>query len=350
MRYIGSKDNLLDFIEGAVRAAGIFGGTFCDLFAGTTVVGRHFKSLGFSVISNDLMRYSYVFGKAYLEANAPPAFPGLDLPGAGADGDRLAAALDALNGLDPERGFVWRHYSDEGTRDDPHVRMYLSGENAGRIDAIRNRLESWRGAGRITEPEYYILLAALLEAVPGVSNTSGTYGAFLKYWEARSRKRLTLAPPPLVFGPGEHRVYQCDGNALLDGITADVVYLDPPYNERQYAPNYHLLETVARWDGPEVYGKTGLRPYAAEKSRYCRRETALEALGEAVRSARCRLFLLSYNSEGLMPDEDIREVLARRGPVTVHERPYRRYRSDSDGRNRRYQPNRHITERIYAVS
>jgi adenine-specific DNA-methyltransferase len=140
-----------------------------------------------------------------------------------------------------------------------------------------------------------------------------------------------------------------DGNTLLKEIAPDVLYLDPPYNTRQYAPNYHILETIARWDAPKVYGKSGLRPYAEEKSRYCQRESAIAALREAACTADCRLFLLSYNSEGIMEDEAIREVLGARGRVTVHEQPYRRYKSDSDGENRTYKPHKTILERIYAV-
>lgn len=349
MRYIGSKDNLLHFIEGAVRAGGVSGGTFVDLFAGTTVVGRHFKRLGFSIVSNDLMRYAHVFAKAYIENNAPPEFAGLDLPVRPALFEqpmaRLEAALDTLNALPPVRGFIFRHYCDEG--DDP--RMYFSAANAGRIDAIRERLEAWRGEGSVSEAEFHILLAALLEAVPSVSNTSGTYGSYLKFWESRSQKPLTLTAPPLVFSDREHRAFQQDGVALLRGLTADVVYIDPPYNARQYAPNYHVLETIARWDSPRVYGKSGLRPYQREKSAWCRQDTALAALREAACMADARLFLLSYNSEGIMPDEAIREVLSARGRLTVHEQPYRRYKSDSDGENRRYKPHKTILERIYAV-
>jgi adenine-specific DNA-methyltransferase len=182
-----------------------------------------------------------------------------------------------------------------------------------------------------------------------VSNTSGTYGSYLKFWESRSQKRLTLSVPPLVFGGRDHRAFQTDGVDLLRDISADVVYLDPPYNARQYAPNYHILETIARWDNPKVYGKSGLRPYQREKSAWCRQDSALAALQNAACTADARLFLLSYNSEGIMPDEAIREVLSARGKVTVHEQPYRRYKSDSDGENRRYKPQKTIMERIYAV-
>lgn len=356
MRYIGSKENLLPFIEHTVAAYGLTGGVFGDLFAGTTVVGRHFKRLGYQVLSNDLMAYSFAFGKAYIENNAVPGFAGLVLPRRpqplrlfDLDTTRLEEVLAYLNALPPVRGFMFAHYCDEGTAGQEHPRMYFSAANAGRIDAIRACLADWSAAGTITESEFYILLAALLEAIPGVSNTTGTYGAFLKYWEARSQKTLALTVPPLVPGRGDHRAYRQDANALARAIACDVLYLDPPYNGRQYATNYHILETVARWDAPVVYGKSGLRPYEDAKSVYCRQDTALRALHDLACHACCRLFLLSYNSEGIMPHEAICEVLRERGRLEVREQSYRRFRSDSDHARRQYRPDTHISERIYIV-
>lgn len=356
MRYIGSKENLLCFIEEAVVASGIHSGVFCDLFAGTTVVGRHFKGKGYQVISNDLMEYSFVFGKAYIENNSDPTFPDLDIPLTAyplrlfeVGTAKLEQVIAYLNSLPPQHGFMFDNYCDEGTKGKEFQRMYFSARNAGKIDAIRNQLEEWRQEQTITETEFHILLAALLEAIPGVSNTSGTYGAFLKYWEPRSRKLLTLTVPPLVHSQKCHEVYRRDGNALVRDSRSDILYLDPPYNSRQYATNYHILETVARWDQPLIYGKSGLRPYLDEKSVYCQRDTALDALQDLVRHAHCRLLLLSYNSEGIMPHDSICEILGQRGNVAVKERVYRRFRSDKDHSKRQYRPETHVTERIYIV-
>lgn len=366
MRYIGSKDNLLGFIEHTIAGQGIAGGTFCDMFAGTTAVGRHFKRLGYRVISNDLMTYSYVFGKAYLENNTPPLFSGLNLPASQppeqtlfsehadfADAaSPLQQVLTFLNALPPEHGFIYSHYSDEGTQHQTHTRMFFSAANAAKIDAIRNQLERWRCAQKVTSAEFYILLAALLEAIPSISNTSGTYAAYLKFWESRSQKRLTLTAPPLVLPVAErinHSVNQKDSGKLAQEIECDVMYLDPPYNHRQYAPNYHILETVARWDEPEVKGVSGLRPYHNEKSQYCQKESALKSLSELAGRARCSLLMLSYNSEGIMPHNDICSALSLRGQVQVVEQSYRRYRSDRDHEKRVYKPNKNVIERIYLV-
>lgn len=245
MRYIGSKENLLGFIEASVAAQGITGGTFCALFAGTTTVGRHFKRRGFRVLSNDLMQYSYVFGKAYLENNSFPEFAGLNLPRRAtlfdSDMDPLMQALDYLNALPAQPGFMFQNYSDIGTAGQEHQRMYFSALNAGKIDAVRNQIQEWHESGAITETEFYVLLASLLEAIPGVSNTTGTYAAFLKFWESRSQKLLTLTVPPVVTSDLNHRVYKGSANALINSIDCDILYLDPPYNNRQQAVKFRNL-------------------------------------------------------------------------------------------------------------
>jgi adenine-specific DNA-methyltransferase len=356
MRYIGSKENLLQFIDHTVSSYGIKHGVFCDLFAGTTTVGRYFKRKGFQIISNDLMEYSYVFSKAYIENNTAPQFSSLKVPQCfdsvylfELETERLEQIITYLNNLPGEHGFMFENYCDEGTKTAEFQRMYFSASNASKIDAIRDQIERWRQEQIITENEFYILLASLLEAMPSVSNTTGTYGAFLKYWEARSQKVLSLSIPPLVYSEKTHIASRQDANALIRQIECDVLYLDPPYNSRQYATNYHILETVARWDYPDIYGKSGLRPYEDEKSVYCQKATALQALQDLVCHARCKLFLLSYNSEGIMPHDSICDVLKARGKVTVREQPYRRFRSDSDHAKRQYLPDKQIIERIYVV-
>jgi len=335
VRYIGCKDNLLPFIEDAVLSRGIRTGTFADLMAGTVSVGRRFKSLGFTVYSNDILAFSYVFSRSYIQSTHTPA--------------DLTDMLAELNALPPQPGFIHRHYSEEGTRGAERPRRFFSNENAARIDAIRNRIDEWRSERAISDDAFYGLLACLLEAVPGVSNTSGTYGAFLKHWDPRALKPLVLESPGPVTGPAGF-AYRQDAADLAGKIVCDVLYLDPPYNTRQYASNYHILETIARWDNPAVYGVSGLRPWRAERSAWCRADSALMELGRIVSTAQCRLLLLSYNCEGIMPRERIVETLQLRGTVEVLEQPYRRYRSDRDRESRRYASNARVRERLYVLT
>jgi adenine-specific DNA-methyltransferase len=344
VRYIGSKERLLPFLEAALDDHGAAGGVFCDAFSGTTVVARLAKRRGYRVIANDTLYFSYVLQRAYLCCAGPPRFAGLscarDAPTPEA---ALAATIHYLNALPPAPGFVYAHYSPGP---DGEGRRYLSAANAARVDAIRAQIAAWTGAGLLADEEPYVLLAALIEAVPFVSNISGTYGAYLKGWDPRALKPLTLRPPAIAPGGPGHEAHQGDAAAVA-ARPCDVLYLDPPYNSRSYASNYHLLETIARYDAPAPQGKTGLRP-DEPRSAYNAPASAAAALRALVRGARCRRLLLSYNSEGLIPEAEILAILGERGRPEVRRLPYRRFRSDADSR-RRYAPQREVSENLYYV-
>ncbi|HUS16317.1 MAG TPA: DNA adenine methylase [Chloroflexia bacterium] len=349
MRYIGSKDRLLPFIQQALDDHGAEGGTFCDAFSGTSVVASHAKARGYRVVANDLLFFSYVLQRAYLCCASPPRFE--RLPGAATGSapeatwhNKLSNTIYYLNALPPSPGFVYEHYSPAGAAG----RAYLSPENAGRIDAIRAHIGAWWDAGLLEGEEPYVLLAALIEAVPYVSNISGTYGAYLKSWDARALKPLTLRVPEIVPTALCHRAHHGDATALVADVCCDVLYLDPPYNSRPYASNYHLLETIARYDMPQVHGKTGLRR-DEDRSAYNAAAPAAAALRVLVGAARCTHLLLSYNSEGLIPEAEIMDILSTRGNPEVRRQPYRRFRSAADGPGRRYAPQAEVSENLYYV-
>jgi adenine-specific DNA-methyltransferase len=123
-------------------------------------------------------------------------------------------------------------------------------------------------------------------------------------------------------------VFREDANHLISRIEADIVYLDPPYNSRQYVPYYHILETATRWDSPAIYGKTGRRPYQEEMSQYCKKERVGQALSDLIVNAKCKHVLLSYSSDGLLTEEQIRAILSLKGDLKVYKRNYRRYKSN----------------------
>ncbi len=216
-----------------------------------------------------------------------------------------------------------------------------------KIDGIRETIQKWFDEEVITENEFYILLTSLIESVPFVSNISGTYGAFLKYWDPRALKPFKLIVPLIITSDIEHEIYNEDSNILIENINCDILYLDPPYNTRQYATNYHILETIAAWDNPKIYGKTGLRPYKHQKSSYCDKSKCIQALEDLIASANAKHILLSYNNEGLIPEKEILRIMGKRGKVKIYEKPYRRFRSDSDEK-RNYKCD-DVTEKIYYV-
>jgi len=325
MRYYGAKTKLLPFIEDVVKKTGINGtSSFVDLFAGTSSVGKHFKKLGFTVLSNDTLEFSFALAKTYIELNHEPQFKKLKT------NLRLkndnTALFDYLNNLDYRKeGFMLENYSPSGGR------QYFSDENALKIDTFRYLFEEWKIEHLITELEYYYLITALLNAVNLVSNVSGTYAAFLKSWDKRALNPLRLEPVEIIFSNNKNKAFKRDANELIKEISSDILYLDPPYNSRQYASNYFILELIAEgWYGtrPEIYGETGMRKYDHQKSLYCSKNTALNALEDLVlNSSKSQYIILSYNNEGVIPHQAIVQTLSRIGLVETYTENHKRYRS-----------------------
>jgi adenine-specific DNA-methyltransferase len=329
VNYIGSKQSLLPFIEDSYRqVAGGDERTFCDLFAGTGAVGRHFKRRGLRVIANDIQYYAYVLNKAYLEIDTPPRFTNLreqfrkeiEKPGSSRE-TALQKVLTFCNALPGKPGFITRHYSPAGSR------FYYSTENAEKADAIRASLERWRAAGILSEKEYFYLLGSLLEAIDKVANTASVYGAFLIQFKKSAKRPLQLKPLELSNQVSGCKVFRDDANAVMQSIRCDVLYLDPPYNHRQYGANYHVLETIAAYDSPEITGVTGMRTYTP--SQYCRQKAAKNELENLIASARARHIFVSYNDEGIMSLDEVQGILRLRGRPRLFSTAYNRFKADN---------------------
>ena len=158
-----------------------------------------------------------------------------------------------MNCLPGKKGFIYHNYCPSGNNE--YGRQYLSDGNGQKIDAIRQQIQQWHDAGEITENEFYLLLLSLLEGTSKIANISGTYGAYLKRWDPRTHKDVSMVPVETIRSDLPHQVFRQDANRLIEKIQCDVLYLDPPYNTRQYLANYHLLETVARYDALGYMGK-----------------------------------------------------------------------------------------------
>lgn len=343
MRYIGNKTKLLAFIGATLRKRGIRPGTALDPFTGTASVAAELKRHGWRVCASDVMEYGYVFARAYVQTDAN-----------GIDSGALQALLAELNGLAPSPGFVHEEYTPGGQAGARHQRMYFTPENGARIDAVRSRLHRWQRDGVIDDESRILLLAALLEAADRVANTTGVYAACVKSWQPNALKPLRLEMPPASRGNG-CRAARGDALAIVGAHEPfDLLYLDPPYNSRQYTGYYHIPELIATgWFAGklEPRGKTGLVTDPAKRSEWSRRRRCEGALEQLLASARCRHIVMSYNSEGLIPESSIERIFkayGRRATFTRHRRSYRRYRSDSDGASRRYRGDA-VTEYLYCV-
>jgi adenine-specific DNA-methyltransferase len=357
MRYLGNKSSLLSFVDQVLGMHGLASTPasplcVCDPFTGTTSVARHLKRQGWRVISGDIMAYAYAFQHAYIAANEAPSFSGLIDAGV-LDPEisfpvplyRVIAHLNNLRGVE---GFFYWNYSPDG----PEGRRFFTSANALRIDAIRREINWWDEMGWLTPNERWLLVASLIEAASKVANVAGTYAAYLKRWDPRAHKPLLLSAPQIVHSTHEHSVNMADAAKLVPEQECDVLYIDPPYNTRQYVTNYHLLETLALGDEPTLKGVSGLRSDVenGKKSPYCQTGKAEEALDELVRNSRSKYLLMSYSSEGLIPNEEVIDILSQRGTVEVYACEYRRFRSDSDSDNRRYKPNETVQEMLYFVA
>ncbi|MBL4849783.1 MAG: DNA adenine methylase [Planctomycetes bacterium] len=378
MRLIGNKTKLLGSIEEFLTERGVVGGTFLDVFAGTASVGRHFRARGFQVRSNDLMVGSAVRQHTYIALRRYPSLAKVrdqqpvrrflrspagrralaerGAPPKGASG--LYEVVAYLNSQLPEvEGLFARQYSEGGVGE----RLFFSAENGRRIDSVHNQLMVWRQAGTVNESEHLLLLTGLLEAVDRVANISGTYGAFLKKLQGSARDRMILRPPVIETQGPAGRVFNEDANALVRRLPVDVLYLDPPYNGRQYAKNYHVVEVLAELHSvqlsgacmeayeAEIYGKGGLRPFVDRQSSYCRkrkskgRPDCAEAFFDLVTNARAEHIVVSYSEEGILSREQIGEALAQAAGTSDYdyeqghlEIGYKRFRSDADKKNRTY--------------
>lgn len=287
---------------------------FCDLFAGTGIVGRSFKKHVKKVISNDVEFYSFVLLKNYIENHQP-------LP-------EKEKYLKILNELPGKKGFIFEEYGEGGRAE----RLFFSKENAQKIDACRQEIEKWKTSAEIDNSLYYFLLASLLESADKVANTASVYGAFLKKIKATAAKPIEIKAADFVKTQNSHKVYNEDANQLIKKIEGDILYLDPPYNARQYGANYHLLNTIAEYEKFTPRGKTGLPDYY--KSLYCRKNQVADEFEELIINAKFKYIFLSYNNEGLMSPETIEKIMGKYGEYHLETQVYRRFKADkTESRN-----------------
>ncbi|MGP6207924.1 DNA adenine methylase [Cuniculiplasma sp. SKW3] len=269
-RFIGSKYRLINYLSEILQREDLYRGTFLDGFSGSAVVGRGFKKY-FPIISNDALYFSYVLQRALIGLNEYPKFQSVDLPDLSNSNEmRINQILYFLSNIDGIDGFITKHYTPYSLELDYTERKYFSVYNGRKIDAIREKIEEWWKTNNINDNEYYYLLASLLFAVQKVSNISGTYGAYNKVWDPRSKKPVTLKFIEVVPSKFKHEAYNQDIFEIIDKVEVETAYVDPPYNSRQYLPNYHILETIAKNDRPKIKGLTGIREYSTKRNKSVR--------------------------------------------------------------------------------
>lgn len=350
MRFIGNKESIVEKIYDILNENKIEGDSFFDFFSGTTNVSKFFKKKNYTIYSSDLLYFSYVLQKAYIENNQNVHFDKLIQKYSLQDQllfeSPLELIIDYLNKIKGINGFIYKNYCPEGTKNLEKPRMYFSNENAKKIDAIRIKIENWKKKDLINENEYYVLLSCLIESVPFYANISGVYSAFHKKWDPRAIKDFVLRPIEIINNNKNNYSYNGNSINLIKDINIDILYLDPPYNQRQYAPNYHILETIAKYDNPIIKGITGMRSYENEKSNFCNHKMALNELSKIVNNANYKYLIMSYNNEGLMSKEEILSIMSKKGKVKFVEFNYTRFKSNNNGSSKF---KKEILEQLYIL-
>lgn len=306
LRYIGSKARVA---EALADLAGEPQGFLVDAMAGTGAVAAAAARRGWPVRLNDALLGSVCLAAARVVARENVPFVSLG---------GYEEVIRLLGEVTPVEGTMVRHYSPASLPLIGLERRYFTVDNAAAIDGIRAQIGNWRRNGEITLPEERLLIGDVLEAANSVANTAGTYGCFLREWSPVSKRPLLLKARTLLSQPVPVEVHHGDV-ADVPMAAGDTAYFDPPYTKRQYAAYYHIQETIAFGDEPEVAGVTGLRPWHDLASDFCYRRRALDAIVRMVTDCSATRVLLSYSDEGHVSQTDLTAALAQVGAVNVHE-------------------------------
>jgi adenine-specific DNA-methyltransferase len=320
-RYLGNKYKLLPFITKVVNEECSDIDSVADIFAGTGAVSSAFTEK--LLITNDLMYSNYICNYAWFGAEEY-------------DPQTIIDCVVRYNSLsDLEDNYMTENFSD----------TYFSRDDCAKIGYIREDIESLYENDRINQRERAILITSLLYAMDKIANTCGHYDAYRK--GVVFDKTLELyVPLAEVHNNADNKCYNTDANELVKKIKSDLVYIDPPYNSRQYCDAYHLLENVARWEKPEVFGVAKKMDRSSMKSKYCT-QSATEAFELLIKDINAKYILLSYNnmaakgndrSNAKISDDDILRILKKKGEVKVFSESYKAFttgKSDIDDNQER---------------
>lgn len=326
LNYIGSKFQLLDWITNSIIEktgwSSFENKTFGDMFAGTGIISYHFRKNNARIISNDAELYSSIITHAFTRSIYT---------------EKCKQIINEFqNDIQENKhlntiGFVTTHYSPYNLNE----RKFFTVENAKRIDYIRNKLET-NYFNIISDDEYKFILASIIISADSVSNVPAVYGCFLKNFKTKAVKNLTLTPVhnnknPAIYGSNTYN-FDVLNTEFISSFECDVVYLDPPYNERQYSKNYFPLNIIAKT--PErllselpLKGKTGI-PADCFISPFCKKGDVPEkAFDLLIRELKTKWIFLSYNSESIVSKEKMIDIMKKYGDVSVIERDYKRFKS-----------------------
>lgn len=322
-RYIGNKTRLLPWLTELIAREVPADATVADLMCGTGSVAAALRERDYRVIACDLMTYAVLHARVRLKLARAPQFRQLRW-------GPYSEVLARLNDLPRRKGSFYREYSPAGKpAAGCQPRQYLTPENAGRLDAILVKLGELEESASLSQSEASLLRHDVIMATNRVANIAGTYGHYWSKWTRAANTPLMLHPTTFdTRSRTDHVVTQGKAEDVAPSVSADLCYLDPPYTKRQYAANYHLIETVARGDEPDAIGVSGLRPWRDQYSDFCSKVKLWDAFEQVIRSVDSSKILISYSEDGLIPRDDMLDFLAEFGHVVCEQISFPRFRSN----------------------
>jgi len=309
-RYLGNKNSILSFIDEIIKEEiGEFD-SFCDIFSGTGVVGAYFNAKDKKIISNDLLYQNFISLNAFLN---PEVFDEL----------KVKKIIKEFNALKASReNYFSKNFGGR----------YFSKDVAKKVGFIREEIKKIFIEDEINLKEKHILLTSLNYSIDRIANTVGHYDAYIKK-DIREQKFEMKILEVDTKKNSNNEVHNADANMLIRDIECDVLYLDPPYNSRQYCDAYHLLENLSLWQKPEVFGVAKKFDRSKIKSEYSLKSAA-ESFDDLIVNAKCKYILLSYNNMGergnsrsnaKITDEEIIKSMSKRGEVKIFEKDYKAF-------------------------
>ena len=316
LNYIGSKHTLCPLLTKIIHEEinDLTSKSFLDMFSGTGSVSFRFQDLTNKCTANDLEYYSYIINYALIKCSYS---------------DKLQSILDECNNLEGIEGLIYQNYSEH----DKCSRMFFTANNAKKCDAIRNHIELLHTNKIINIHEYYFLLASLIVSMDKVANTSCVYGAFLKEYKKTSLKQLMVIPIHIKIDvkTDSNIVFNLSAEELskLDTFY-DVVYMDPPYNHRQYSANYCPLNYIAHYDpNIKLNGKTGTID-GYNRSNFCSKSKVKNSFKTILDNLKCNHIFISYNNEGILNYDELKELLSSYGELKLYKIPYKKFKAQKN--------------------
>jgi adenine-specific DNA-methyltransferase len=341
IRYIGAKTQVIGEIIKEIIKIVPPGSHVTDLMCGTCSISTALRMIGYNVTANDVMTYSYHHARQALLFTRPPSFENArDFIDAFCPKESkklfplspYEQMIEALNRVPSEDGYFWREFSLGGyPKNTEKPRNYFSPENAKKIDGIRRLVRQLHGENKINGLEHSLLLHDLILAANDIANIAGTYGHYMAKLTGRAKDKIIIKPSTLLIidDEGKHTVLQDYAETISSKITCDLCYIDPPYMKRQYAANYHILETLAREDEPEAIGVSGLRPWRDQYSNFCTKTRIRDSFRKIFSSMNCPHFLVSYSEDGLLSLRELEELFSELGNVKTMFFPHKRFKSNT---------------------